>query len=87
MRWSSVILGAMALAVAEAVLSSPAATARTGGFLAGIGGFVRAFVSPAVPAFKTSTKTTAQTTQQTSPLPSATVAPVQVSAGMPPALD
>jgi hypothetical protein len=48
----NILLGALALAIAEGILSRSAATARVGGAVASIGKAVEWFVSPAVPAFK-----------------------------------
>jgi hypothetical protein len=48
----SILLGAVALAVLDGVVSRPAATKNVGGFIAGAGKAVNWFLSPTVPAFK-----------------------------------
>jgi hypothetical protein len=57
----NVILGAVALAILQGVLSKSAATARVGGVIASAGKAVEWFVSPAVPAFKGAASTTSST--------------------------
>ncbi len=52
-------MGALGLAVLDAVVSRPAAAGRVGGALSGVGTIVRKFISPAVPAFAPSTPPTA----------------------------
>ena len=80
MRWSSVILGAMSLAVLEAVVSTKGGAERAGGVFAMVGGFVRDFVSPAVPALPTSTKKSkAKATGATSPIPAPNPQTLQAS--------
>jgi hypothetical protein len=57
----NVLLGAVALALAQGILSKGAATARVGGLIASAGKAVEWFVSPAVPAFKGASSTTSST--------------------------
>jgi hypothetical protein len=82
----NVLLGAVALAIAEGILSRSSATARVGGFVAGIGKAVEWFVSPAVPAFSSAAASTSSTalavesafspSSSTPPTPSTTPAPL-----------
>jgi hypothetical protein len=60
--WGSLLIGAMGLAVLDAVVSHTQSAENVGGFLAGLGNAVNRFVSPAIPAFSTAVKTTANTT-------------------------
>jgi hypothetical protein len=52
--WTDILIGAVGLAVLDAVLSSTSGASNVGGFLAGLGNAVNRFVSPAVPAFTVS---------------------------------
>lgn len=61
MRWGNIILGALALALLEGIVTSRSSTANVGGFLASSGKAVAWFIDPTVPAFKnTSTPSTSQ---------------------------
>ena len=65
MKWTSIVLGALSLAVLDGVVSRQQASSNVSGFLGSIGTMVEKFLSPQVPAFSASTtgsKTTATTT-------------------------
>ncbi len=55
----SVVAGAMALAVLDAVVSRQSAASNVGGWFESFGNLVRDFLSPAVPAFSTTATTSA----------------------------
>ena len=55
--WSTILTGALGLAVLDAVVSRQQAASNVGGFLAGLGGFVHKVISPQVPAFATGSTT------------------------------
>ena len=86
----NVILGAVALAVLEGVLSRSSATSRVGGFVAGFGKAVQWFVSPAVPAFGSAAATTSSTALAveaaaggTSAVPTPSTTPTALPQGIP----
>ncbi len=67
MRWTSIALGAMALAVLDAVLSHAGAASNVGGWLSSAGNLVNRFLDPAVPFFSTtSTSSSVAPTASTS---------------------
>lgn len=62
MKWGSILLGALGLAVLDAVVSSSSGASNVGGFVAGLGTAVNWFISPTVPAFKPTSSGSANTT-------------------------
>jgi len=62
MKWGSVLLGAVGLAVLYAVTSSQQSAANVGGWLGGLGNLAERFISPAVPMFAQTANTTAAPT-------------------------
>lgn len=60
--WGTILAGAIALAVLDAVVSTSKGASNVGGFLAGAGGFVQKLISPQVPAFATTGATSSATT-------------------------
>ena len=67
MRWGSILLGAIGLAVLDAVLSRRGATSNVGGALKGAGGLVERFLSPAVPALSSSASSSSSNNGNTPP--------------------
>lgn len=53
--WAAIAAGAVGLAVLDGIVSRPTSAGNVGGVLSGAGRAVRWFLSPAVPAFSTST--------------------------------
>ena len=71
----SVIMGALALAVLQGIVSRKQATANVGGFIAGAGKAVAKFLDPTVPAFSS----TQSGSVAVASLPSTTPAPLSPS--------
>ena len=81
MNWSSLVIGAMSLAVLEGIVSTKGGPARASGAFGMVGGFVRDFISPAVPAFAPAPKAKkAKATGATSPIPAPSAATLQTVA-------
>lgn len=89
--WAGVAAGAIGLAVLDGVLSRSQATSNIGGWIAGAGKAVEWFLSPAVPAFSTTstpassptTTTTTAAVETTPPASSASGAAPQQGEGFP----
>lgn len=84
----NVILGALALALFQGIISRQTATSRVGGVIAGAGKAVEWFVSPAVPAFSSaasSTSSTALAVETAAGGSGASTAPPAMPASTPPA--
>lgn len=64
MHWTSVAVGAMALALLDAVLAHQGAAGRLGSGMAHFGAAVQRFLSPAIPAFSTAQPTAAPATKK-----------------------
>ena len=62
MRWGSILMGFVGVAVLDAVVSTKSASQNVGGTIAGLGSLVAKFISPAVPAFASAAKKTSTTT-------------------------
>lgn len=62
MRWGTVLLGALGLALLDGLVSSKAGTANAGKALKSAGNAVNWFISPSVPCFSTGTATSTATT-------------------------
>ncbi len=60
--WGSLLVGAVGLAVLDAVVSRSTASSNVGSALSGAGGLVRRFLDPTVPLFSTTTTTTSSAT-------------------------
>lgn len=60
--WAAIAAGAVGLAVLDGMVSRSSATSNVGGWIAGAGKAVDWFLSPAVPAFSTSSSTAATAT-------------------------
>lgn len=63
--WASIAAGAIGLAVLDAVVSRQKAAQNVGGLLEGAGRAVEWFLSPAVPAFRTSSSPSSSSTAST----------------------
>lgn len=70
---AGIVLGAISLAVLDGIVSRKSAASNVGGFLAGAGTAVNWFLSPQVPAFKTSTATTTPTSSAPTTTPGTTL--------------
>jgi hypothetical protein len=69
---AGVVLGAISLAVLDGIVSRKQAASNVGGFIADAGNAVNWFLSPTVPAFKTSTATTTPTSSAPTTTPGST---------------
>ena len=84
--WGSIVLGAMGLAVLEAIVSSKQATSNVGGFIGGLGALVQRFIDPTVPFFSTQASTTAITSFQAQSAGSSSSSSATTPTTIPPAL-
>lgn len=79
----SILLGAVGLALLDAVVSTQQGSTNVGGLFAGIGRLVRDFLSPQVPAFAAAASATSSSS---APMPSATLVAAAAPQPAPPAL-
>ncbi len=77
--WTDILIGAIGLALLDAVVSSTSASSNVGGFLGGLGNAVQWFISPAIPAFKPASSGSSQqgsaTTSSGTPVEAANTVP------------
>ena len=83
--YGGLLVGALGLAVLDAVVSRPQAASNVGGWLSGAGGLVKRFLDPTIPLFATTAASTTSTTGSTTAttIPAATAPRVRCRPGPP----